>query len=183
MIYVASPYSHPNEAVRIERFNKVSQFVAELVYQGHCPISPITYGHTLLSYKDMPTDFEFWNNFCLSLLSKSDTMYVYMIDGWKESKGLNAEIEFAENNNIKIEYIEEIIIEKEYYIKSEVIVGNKYFISGEERYIAEDTGYEYGWSNDVPVLQFGKCKKCKIKLASWAKDAECPKCFTNNYLT
>jgi hypothetical protein len=111
MIYVASPYSHPDENIRIERFNKVSKFVTNLVSKGFCAISPITYGHTLLNYKNMPTDFEFWNNFCISLLSKADILYVYKIEGWNQSKGLNEEIKYAQENNIEIIYIEEDIPE------------------------------------------------------------------------
>lgn len=107
MIYIASPYSHPDENIRINRFKKVSLYVADLVSKGYLAISPITYGHTLLDYKEMPTDFEFWENFCIGLLSKSDVMYVYKLDGWDTSKGVLNEIKYAENNNIPIVYVVE----------------------------------------------------------------------------
>jgi hypothetical protein len=106
IIYIGSPYSHPDKDIRIKRFELVSKFAAELVSQGHIAISPITYGHVLLDYKNMPTDFEFWNNFCIGLLKKSDYLYVLKIDGCNESIGLKEEIKFAKENNIKIKYIE-----------------------------------------------------------------------------
>lgn len=96
LIYIGSPYSNPDKNIRIKRFELVSKFAAELVSQGHIAISPITYGHILLDYKDMPTDFEFWNNFCIGLLKKCSYLYVLKIDGWNESLGLKEEINFAE---------------------------------------------------------------------------------------
>jgi hypothetical protein len=104
VIYIGSPYSHPDKEIRQKRFELVSKFAADLVSERHIAISPITYGHTLLDFKDMPTDFEFWNNFCIGLLKKSDYLYILEIEGWKESKGLQEEIKFAKENNIEIKY-------------------------------------------------------------------------------
>jgi hypothetical protein len=104
LIYIGSPYSHSDVDVRIKRFELVSKFAADLVSEGYIAISPITYGHTLLDFKDMPTDFEFWNNFCIGLLKKCDYIYVLQIDGYLESKGLQEEIKFAQENNIEIKY-------------------------------------------------------------------------------
>lgn len=107
VIYIASPYTHENEDIRNLRYNKVSYYVADLVSNGYVAISPITYGHTLLNYKEMPTDFDFWENFCIGLLSKCDIMYVYKLDGWDQSKGVINEIKYAEENNIPIVYVVE----------------------------------------------------------------------------
>jgi hypothetical protein len=104
LIYIGSPYSHSDVDVRQKRFELVSKFAADLVYEGYIAISPITYGHTLLDFKDMPTDFEFWNNFCIGLLKKCDYLYILEIHGWEVSKGLQEEIKFAQENNIKIKY-------------------------------------------------------------------------------
>jgi hypothetical protein len=105
IIYLASPYSNPDEKVREENYRIVSQKAAELVAEGKAVISPITYGHTLLSFKEMPGDWEFWKNFCIEILDKCDELYVYQMKGWEESKGVKEEIEFAKNKKIKITYI------------------------------------------------------------------------------
>jgi hypothetical protein len=106
VIYIGSPYSHPNTIIRNRRFNLVSKFAADLCSKGYIAISPITYGHVLVDFKDMPTDFAFWNNFCIGLLSKCDYLYVYKIDGWEQSTGLKEEIKFAKENNIEIKYFD-----------------------------------------------------------------------------
>jgi hypothetical protein len=107
IIYFASPYSDSNPDVVNERYNKTCNKVAELFAQGHIVMSPIVYGHTLLQYKEMPGDWQFWKNFCESFLYKSDEMFVYKIEGWNKSTGLLAELELAKSLNIKITYLEE----------------------------------------------------------------------------
>lgn len=105
LIYIASPYSHNDPAVVIKNFELVSQLAANLCSEGHVAFSPITYGHTLLAYKDMPSDWAFWKNFCLSFLQHCDELLVYQIPGWDMSRGVTEEINFAKENNITIKYI------------------------------------------------------------------------------
>ena len=106
LIYVASPYSHPDNDVRENNFVIVAYLVAELTKQGLVCISPIVVGHTLLKFRDMPSDWEFWTNFCLSFLEKCSEMIVYKMPGWDKSRGVAEEIEFAKEHNIKITYME-----------------------------------------------------------------------------
>ena len=106
LVYIASPYSHPDEYVREENFKRVSRYAALLVSEGHIAVSPITYGHTLLVFHDMPSDYAFWQKFCLTLLAKCDKLIVYKLPGWEKSKGVADEIEFAHENSIIIEYVE-----------------------------------------------------------------------------
>ena len=105
LIYLASPYNHPDKAIMDSNFDIVTAKAAELVAQGYVVFSPITYGHTLVQYRQMTTNQEFWMGFCLTFLEKSEELYVYMMPGWDKSKGVAEEIEFAKNNNIKITYI------------------------------------------------------------------------------
>lgn len=180
MIYIASPYSHPDENIRINRFKKVSLYVADLVSKGYLAISPITYGHTLLDYKEMPTDFEFWENFCIGLLSKSDVMYVYKLDGWDTSKGVLNEIKYAENNNIPIVYV----VEKYPKLEDLKKIDFKYFdmaIHHDEIYHLANGENDY--DDNIGFHQFGVCSNCNINLSSWSKYVECPKCNTYKYLT
>jgi hypothetical protein len=106
LIYLASPYSHPEDSVRRENYLIVTKIAADLVYRGYVAISPITYGHMLLEHAKMPTDWEFWENFCITLLEKCEKIIVCNnMVGWDKSRGVSAEIEFAKNNGIEIEYL------------------------------------------------------------------------------
>ena len=106
IIYLASPYSHPDKDVRHNNFVEVSKKAATLVAEGHVVFAPITYGHTLVDFHSMPTDANFWIGFCLSFLKHSDELWVYMMPGYDVSKGVAEEVEFAIENGIPVKYIE-----------------------------------------------------------------------------
>jgi hypothetical protein len=106
LIFISSPYSHKDKEILEDRVSKVSKFAAKLVSDGKVAISPIVYGHTLLTFHDMPSDWGFWKNYCETFITKCDKMVLLMLDGWKESEGVKGEIEFATKLGIPIEYIE-----------------------------------------------------------------------------
>jgi hypothetical protein len=91
VIYVASPYTHSDPNVIEENYRKVAELAAFLCSQGMVALSPIVYGHTLISFREMPNDWAFWNNFCISLLNKSDELWVYKMDGINQ-KGLRKKL-------------------------------------------------------------------------------------------
>lgn len=105
IIYIASPYSHKFEGKRITRAKQVSQFSAILIKSGLVVFSPISYGHEMTNHSKLPGDFKFWENFCLSFLSKCDEMYVYMMPGWQDSIGIKNEIVYCEKHSIPIKYV------------------------------------------------------------------------------
>jgi hypothetical protein len=106
IIYLASPYSHPDKWVREQNFRKVTKIAAQMNAQGEIVISPITYGHTLVMFHEMPTDWEFWQNFCFTLLVKCDKILVCKMPGWESSRGVAEEISIARDHGIQIEYLE-----------------------------------------------------------------------------
>jgi hypothetical protein len=106
LIYLASPYSHPDDEVREDNYIVVSNIAAEMVSNGDVVFSPISYGHNLLEFKDMPSNWEFWFNFCVTFLLKCDKLVVCKMPGWENSIGVTEEIEIARNCGIEVEYIE-----------------------------------------------------------------------------
>ena len=105
VIYIASPYSHEDKLVRNSRFEQIAKITAKLTANGIVAFSPIAYGHTLLNYEKLPTNWAFWQNFCLSFLQHCDELWVYQMDGWEQSKGIAEEIEFAKKKGITIKYV------------------------------------------------------------------------------
>jgi Domain of unknown function (DUF1937) len=106
VIYFASPYSSSDIDVVNKRFESACKVVANLVSEGYVVFSPIIYGHTLVEWHKMPSDWEFWRKFCQSFLVKCDEMVVYKLEGWEDSKGVQAEIELANQLGLNITYIE-----------------------------------------------------------------------------
>lgn len=105
MIYLAGPYSHKDEAIRVQRFEALTKKAAELMIDGFVVFSPITHGHTIAERHDLPLDFGWWSNQCISMLEHADRLLVLRLDGYAESVGVNSEIAYAEQNGITVAYI------------------------------------------------------------------------------
>lgn len=106
LIFISSPYTHESKDVINKRVEQVTRFCGKMMLKGYTVISPITYGHAILEYTDMGGDWETWNKFCESLISKCDEMWVLKLDGWEESVGIQGEIVLCEIYNIPIKYVE-----------------------------------------------------------------------------
>lgn len=106
LIYLASPYSHSNDDIREMNYKIVSKIAANMISEGNVVLSPISYGHNLLNFCEMPSDWDFWYNFCVTFLLKCDELIVVKMAGWDVSKGVLEEIEIAKKHNIKISFIE-----------------------------------------------------------------------------
>jgi Domain of unknown function (DUF1937) len=107
MIYLASPYSHPEREIRIKRFEDVARVAAKLMNEGHIVISPICHSHPIAELCDMPKEWEFWERIDKEILSKCEWIFVLCLNGWKDSRGIKAEINYAQELNMPIAYIDE----------------------------------------------------------------------------
>lgn len=104
LIYVAAPYNHPDPGIIEVRMHHITTYLAELSAYGKIAFSPLLMHYCLDKGVDIPGDYEFWRNHCLTLLSKSNLLDVLMLPGWDTSEGVKDEIDFAKLNNIPISY-------------------------------------------------------------------------------
>ena len=104
MIYLASPYSHPDLAVREQRFHAACCAAAKLIRVGHVVISPVVHSH-LIATQGLPTDWRFWERCDRTLLERCDHLVVLMLDGWHESEGVRAETALSKKRGIPIGYL------------------------------------------------------------------------------
>lgn len=105
LVYLATPYSHPDEAVREERFRAVNTAAAELMRKGMHIYSPISHTHPIALAGDLPLGWEYWQAYDRAILSACCKLIVLMLDGWKESKGVTGEIAIACELGLDVEYI------------------------------------------------------------------------------
>lgn len=115
LVYVAGPYSAPTLNEIDENVRKAIKMGEQITKVENCiPFVP----HLFHWREDEhPHEYEFWLNLDLRFLAKCDILF--RLEG--KSKGANAEVEFAEANNIpcvySIEELEELVcimIEGEY---------------------------------------------------------------------
>ena len=117
MIYIASPYTHADPAVRQQRFENVCHYVAKRMLEGAIVYSPIAHSHPITERFNLPVTWDFWAHFDRCMIQKSDGLEVLMLDGWIRSKGVNAEIDFARGLGLPISF-------REFVVKAPVRQGN-----------------------------------------------------------
>lgn len=105
MIYLASPYSHPNPARREARFVHACQATAYLMNQGKIVFSPIAHSHPIATRCQLPLDFGYWERFDREMLTMCDSMIVLMLDGWATSVGVQNEILIMQELKKPIEFM------------------------------------------------------------------------------
>lgn len=104
MIYLAAPYTHTDPAVREQRFAIANRVAADLIRAGHQVFSPISHSHPI-ALNGAPSDWLTWEALDRRLLAASDELSVLMLDGWRESRGVQAEIDLAIEMDLPIRYI------------------------------------------------------------------------------
>jgi hypothetical protein len=97
LVYLASPYSHPDPLVREGRYQAaMDTVVASMVNRARLVVySPILHNHACSVEHQLPQTWPFWQSLDFPMLERCDQVAVLMIAGWRESKGIEAEIAFA----------------------------------------------------------------------------------------
>lgn len=109
-IYVASPYSNyagDNQPGLSRAAGAAAALTGELMKGGMIAYSPIAHGHyvTLNSYLD-PLDHEMWMKQCMGMMEKASGLVVLQLPGWRESKGVQMEIDYFAKASKPILYID-----------------------------------------------------------------------------
>lgn len=106
-IYLASPYSHADESVREKRFWQACEKAAQYVVKGIAVFSPIAHTHHMADF--MPEakrmDFDLWMKMDLPLLRAADELHILCLDGWRSSRGVTREIEYANQIGIPVKQV------------------------------------------------------------------------------
>lgn len=107
VIYLASPYSDPDPAIREARYQAVCKYAAKLMSEGLNVFSPIAHCHGIAKY-GLPTDWEYWQSVDREWIGMSNRLVVLMLPGWLESKGVNAETLLARDMGLDVEFVDEV---------------------------------------------------------------------------
>ena len=105
LIYLSSPYSHPDFNVRHARYRAALITVAHYLHQGIYLYSPILHNHPIVCYRDLP-DASVWLEYDYAVLSRCSSMWVLRIPGHNTSLGVRAESEFCTEHGISWDFID-----------------------------------------------------------------------------
>ena len=106
--YLASPYSHPELDIMQARYEAALEAVAWLLHQRVWTYSPIVHCHELAVHFKLPRDATYWNEYNRAMLSRANRLLVLTLKGWQGSSGIKAEIEWANMEGLKINYLNPI---------------------------------------------------------------------------
>ena len=105
LTYLASPYTHHDKDVIESRYLQAVAAVRALMAQGEHVFSPIVHCHIVAKNSSLPLDWDYWRDIDFDFIDRCDKMTVLMIEGWEDSKGVQAEIKYATEMSMVIEYI------------------------------------------------------------------------------
>lgn len=106
MIYLASPYTHDNAFRRIRRYQQAHAYTLKCMQRGEQIFSPIVYGHEFAVKDASVIPFSYWQPFNEHMIRNSAELRVLTIEGWKESRGVQAEISFAFDIGVPVVFAE-----------------------------------------------------------------------------
>ena len=119
MIYLASPYSHPEARVREERVRLTAVHAADMMRIGRHVFAPIVHGHSITEHwaavhpehlrPHDEVDLErahhaWWMAQCMAFLRHASELVVLKLAGWEESIGIKLEVRLARELGIHIRY-------------------------------------------------------------------------------
>jgi len=105
--FLCVPYTDHDKDVVDERAKEAEKFIATATaaLQGLIVYSPVAMYHHLVDKYDLPIDHDYWNEHCAKTMAMCKEVIVLEIHGWKHSKGVKTEIEFADVLHKKINYV------------------------------------------------------------------------------
>jgi hypothetical protein len=115
LIYLAAPYSHRSNTIKNLRYTIICAAHAQLTKENQVIFSPISHCHHIAIEYDLPTDWKFWERIDFLFISKCDELWVLCLEGWKESRGVEAEINKAKELGLEIKFLEPRKVIKDYH--------------------------------------------------------------------
>lgn len=91
--------------IEAERYDDAVKYTAHLLKEGKVAFSPIVYGHPIAKAHNLPTYFDYWQHFCKEFIGKCKEFYVLMLDGWRESMGIAAEVKLVNELGVPVFYV------------------------------------------------------------------------------
>lgn len=105
MIYLATPYNHPDPEVREGRFQTACNVAGYFLSRGVYVFSPIAHTHSIALARNLPHDWEFWREYDRQMLAACSELWVVEMTGWRESVGVAAEIGIARELGLPVKFV------------------------------------------------------------------------------
>lgn len=104
LIYMASPFRHPQIVVREQRYKEACEAAAILLLLGRKVFAPIPYTYQFIDFGCPEDDWEFYKPLDFALVRRSTSLCVLQLDGWDVSNGVKEEMFAATAVGIPVWY-------------------------------------------------------------------------------
>lgn len=105
LYYMASVYTQFPKGLE-EAYIEASKCAATLLKRGMNVFSPIAHSHPIAVYGSIDKiDHDFWMRLDIAILDECDEMLVVMMPGWRDSRGIAAEIKHARETGKPISFL------------------------------------------------------------------------------
>jgi hypothetical protein len=110
LVYLATPYSKYRDGIDCA-FRDAAALAARLLKLGVKVYSPIAHTHPIAIYGQLdPLDHAIWMPFDEAMMTASAALLVAQMQGWRESYGINHEIEFFKAGGKPVFYLETMMM-------------------------------------------------------------------------
>lgn len=106
LIYLATPYSDPDHAVRESRFIEATRIAALLMSNGVYLFCPIAHTHPIAMAGNLPPGWDYWQAYDRAMLFACNELWVVKMPGWDKSTGIAGEIRIATELGLKTVFME-----------------------------------------------------------------------------
>lgn len=107
MIYIASPYSHPDPTVMDIRADVVGHFAVHCFRAGNKVYCPIASWHHLAMEYRLDGSYETWRGLNMAFLRHASELWILHLEGWDKSRGVSEELQIATALNIPVRHFED----------------------------------------------------------------------------
>lgn len=108
MVYLASSYTHADKSVQADRFLAVVKACGWLmsnVPEIQMFYSPISHTHPIAEVCKLPGFWEFWETCDKAMISRCSEIWVFCVNGWTKSTGVNAERKIAAEYKLPCRFV------------------------------------------------------------------------------
>ena len=108
IVYLACPYTHPDDKIREERYQAATQAAASLIRQGNIVYSPITMTHPIdiiLAGTTGTLGSDYWVSFDEAFMDVCSEMLILTIDGWEDSSGIRREMAYFKKQSKPVSFL------------------------------------------------------------------------------
>ena len=107
LVYLASPFSHKDKLVEHARYLMVLSAWKWIIknWSNVHVIPAIVLSYPTVEAGDIPGDWQFWQKFDRTLISKCSEFWVLCVSGYRESLGVAAELQIARSLGLKIKFL------------------------------------------------------------------------------